>query len=330
MRVADLTETELIARFAPVLPYGARTVLGPGDDAAVLTPCGDLVVTTDVLVEGRHFRTDWSTGADVGWRAAMQNLADVAAMGAVPTAIVVALTLPGETEVAWVEDFARGLAEACGPHGVGVVGGDLSGGPVLSAAVTALGELGDVAPVRRGGARDGDVVAHVGVLGHSAAGLALLQATAEGVTPLPRTGQLLDAFRRPDPPLLAGPAAAAAGARSMLDVSDGLLRDAGRIGAASGVRLDLSRRLLAPAVEELIETAEMIGADPWTWVLTGGEDHGLLATFPAHAVLPAEFRRIGVVVDDANDDDGAGPTAHVTIDGAAWSGVSGWDHFSAT
>ncbi len=116
----------------------------------------------------------------------------------------------------------------------------------------------------------------------------------------------------------------------MLDVSDGLLRDAGRIGAASGVRLDLSRRLLAPAVEELIETAEMIGADPWTWVLTGGEDHGLLATFPAHAVLPAEFRRIGVVVDDANDDDGAGPTAHVTIDGAAWSGVSGWDHFDGS
>ncbi|MBN8881202.1 MAG: thiamine-phosphate kinase [Salana multivorans] len=325
MRVDEITETELIARFAPMLPVGVRTVLGPGDDAAVLTARGDLVVTTDVLVEDHHFRTRWSTGADVGWRAAMQNLADVAAMGAVPTALVVALTLPPGTPVAWVEDLARGLAQACEPHGVGVVGGDLSAGPALSVAVTALGELDGRRPVTRGGARPGDVVAHAGVLGRSAAGLALLAAASEGVTSLPGGEQLVEAFRRPDPPLLSGVDAARAGASAMLDVSDGLLRDAGRIGLASGVRLDLSRGLLAPGVDALAEAAQDVGVDPLTWVLTGGEDHGLLATFPPSVALPPSFRRIGVVVAaDVPGDPG------VTVDGATWAGPLGWDHFHAT
>lgn len=360
MRVQDLSETELIARFAPLLPPGVRTVLGPGDDAAVLAPRGDVVVTTDVLVEGIDFRTDWSTGSDVGWRAAMQNLADVVAMGAVPTALVVALTLPGETPAEWVEEFARGLAQACGPLGVGVVGGDLSGGPVLSVAVTALGDLDGAAPVTRGGARAGDIVAHAGVLGHSAAGLALLlageahgRAGAGATGPAGSTGlssagrasagpasagpsragltaeAAIESFRRPDPPLSAGLDAARAGASAMLDVSDGLLRDAARIGAASGVRLDLSGELLAPAAAELVGVADLAGEDPLAWVLTGGEDHGFLATFPRSVQLPASFRALGVVVDRANGDHHANgdDVPHVTLDGQAWHGSLGWDHF---
>lgn len=324
MLVHEITETELIARFAPMLPVGVRTVLGSGDDAAVLSPHGDVVVTTDVLVAEHHFRHAWSTGYDVGWRAAMQNLADVAAMGATPTALVVALTLPGDLEVAWVEDLARGLAAACAPHGVGVVGGDLSAGPVVTVAVTALGDLAGLAPVTRDGARVGDVLAHCGVLGHSAAGLALLRAADEGLTPPPGSEVLLAAYRRPTTPVTEGVTAAQAGATAMLDVSDGLLRDAGRLASASGAHvsgglgLDLDRALLAPALDDVALAAQDLEIDPWLWVLTGGEDHGLLATFPPDQPLPPSFRRLGTVVAEEG----------VRIDGEVWDGPLGWDHFS--
>lgn len=317
MLVRDLSEIDLLASFVPLLPVGRATRLGPGDDAAVLGVAGDLVVTTDVLVEDRHFRTAWSTGEDVGWRAAMQNLADVAAMGAEPTGLVVALAMPGDTPAAWVTDLARGLAAACAPHGVGVIGGDLSGGPAICVAVTAFGELGGRPPVLRSGARVGDVVAVAGTLGRSAAGLALLTAHEhDGVVPPPGTDLLTRTYRRPDPPLTAGVEAAHAGATAMLDVSDGLLRDAGRIATASGVALDLDVGALAPDVELLAEAAESLGVDPLAWVLTGGEDHALLATFPPGA-LPASFRPVGRV----------GSGKGVTLDGEPWVGSFGWDHF---
>lgn len=329
MLVGQIEETELIAAFAPLLPRGGATVLGPGDDAAVLRPGGDQVVTTDVLVEGRHFRTGWSTGQDVGYRAAMQNLADVAAMGARPTALVVALTLPSETPVDWVVDLAHGLAAACEPHGVGVVGGDLSGGPVRSVAVTALGDLAGAEPVLRSGARAGDVLALAGVAGHSAAGLALWQQAGEGaaVAAADAPGEVDPALAhrmrrshlRPEPPLLAG-LEASGRASAMLDVSDGLLRDAGRMGRASGVTLDLERDLLAPDAELLLPLAEELGVEVWPWVLAGGEDHGLLATFPSQVPLPPSFRRIGRVLP-------ADPNHPVTVDGAPWRGRLGWDHF---
>src|SRR3712207_1315499 len=116
--VSDVSEEELLARIFPLLPAGTATMLGPGDDAAVVgAPDGRVVVSTDVLVEGRHFRRDWSSGEDVGWRAAVQNLADIAAMGARPTSVVVTLVAPADLPVAWVTGFARGLALACEPHG---------------------------------------------------------------------------------------------------------------------------------------------------------------------------------------------------------------------
>ncbi|WP_309232755.1 AIR synthase related protein, partial [Actinotalea sp. JY-7885] len=172
--VADLGEDALLAQIFPLLPRAAGTLLGPGDDAAVVAaPDARVVVSTDVLVEGRHFRREWSSGEDVGRRAAVQNLADVAAMGARPTALVVALVVPPDVPVSWVLGLARGLAAACGPE-VGVVGGDLSGGSEVVVAVTVHGDLEGRAPVLRSGARPGDVVAHAGVRGRSAAGLALL------------------------------------------------------------------------------------------------------------------------------------------------------------
>ncbi|EYR61954.1 thiamine monophosphate kinase, partial [Actinotalea ferrariae CF5-4] len=177
MTVADLGEDALLARVFPLLGAGSATLVGPGDDAAVVAaPDGRVVVSTDLLVEGRHFRRAWSGGEEVGRRAAVQNLADVAAMGARPTALVVGLVVPPDAPVDWVLGLARGLDAVCAPLGVGVVGGDLSGGTELVVAVTVHGDLEGRAPVLRSGARPGDVVAHAGVLGRSAAGFAWLDA----------------------------------------------------------------------------------------------------------------------------------------------------------
>jgi thiamine-monophosphate kinase len=338
LTIADLGEDALLERLFPVLPFGSATLLGPGDDAAVLAvPDGRVVVTTDVLVEGRHFRLDWSDGVDVGWRAAVQNLADVAAMGARPTALLVALVVPPDLPVRWVVDLASGLAQAC-PPGVGVVGGDLSGGAELVVSVTALGDLEGRAPVRRSGARAGDVVAHAGVRGRSAAGYALLAAGHAGRQGEGQGGHQGEAERdavlaylRPVCPLQAGVVAATGGATAMLDVSDGLLRDAGRLARASGVvvRLDEPEAAFPDDWAALAGAAQDLGVDPAVWVLTGGEDHGLLATFPPGAV-PAPFRVVGEVTASAEHGGGTGAgtvAGTVLVGGALWRGSPGWDHF---
>lgn len=318
--VRDVSEDDLLARIFPHLPAGHRTLVAVGDDAAVVAaPDARVVVTTDVLVEDRHFRRRWSSGHDVGHRAAVQNLADVAAMGARPTSLVVALVAPGDLPVAWVEGLARGLGEVCAPLGVGVVGGDLSGGEHVVVAVTAHGDLEGRAAVLRSGARPGDVVAHAGRRGWSAAGLALLDAGEADAD-----AGLVEAHLRPSSPLGAGPAAAAAGATAMLDVSDGLLRDAGRIATASGVRIDLTdpAQTFALDLDRLSAVAELVGADATGWVLTGGEDHGLLATFPEGVELPAPFRVVGRVL-------AAGEGPAVLVDGREPRVDSvGWDHFA--
>ncbi len=317
--VSDLSEEALLARIFPHLPDGDGTLLGPGDDAAVVAaPDGRFVVSTDVLVEDRHFRRAWSSGQDVGWRAAMQNLADIAAMGARPTALVVALAVPGDLPVAWVEGLAQGLGAACGPLGVGVVGGDLSGGDQVVVAVTVHGDLAGRAPVLRSGARPGDVLALAGTLGRSAAGLALLDA---GRPDLDRA--LVATYLRPQPPLGDGPTASQAGATAMLDVSDGLLRDAGRLARASRVVLDVDAAQLASHLEPLTAVAREVGADPRAWVLAGGEDHGLLATFPAGIPLPGGFRRIGSV----RRPDVVHGAGQVLISGEPAGDAVGWDHF---
>jgi thiamine-monophosphate kinase len=272
--------------------------VGPGDDAAVLrTPDGRVVATTDVLVEGRHFRRDWSSAEDIGRKAAAANLADVAAMGGVATALLVGLACPSNTQTSWLEGVAAGLAEECAPLGAAVVGGDLvaaaadSDSVVLS--VTALGDLGGRAPVLRSGARPGDVVALAGRLGWSACGLAVLRRGFS--SPI----AVVAAHRRPTPPYAAGPGAADAGATAMCDVSDGLLADVGHIAAASRVVIDLDRAALVRACLEpaspLQQVGSALGVDPLVWVLTGGEDHALVATFPPRSPLPVGWTPIGEV-----------------------------------
>jgi thiamine-monophosphate kinase len=312
MTVADTGEFGLIARVTARLGAGPACLLGPGDDAAVVaTPDGRVAASTDVLVEGRHFRRDWSSARDVGHRAAAANLADIAAMGAVPTALLVALCMPTGLDVRWAEELADGLAAEASSVGASVVGGDMSASPTLTIAVTALGDLRGGAPVVRSGARPGDVVAVNGRLGYAAAGYTVL---SRGF----RTPKLLvEAFRRPQVPYPAGPAAARLGATAMIDVSDGLLADLGHIAAASGVAVDV-RRDAFPVPGPMRDAATALGVDPYHWILAGGDDHALAATFPAAVTLPADWIVVGAV----------GEGTGVTVDGGPYrGGPTGWDHF---
>lgn len=312
--VGELGEFGLIRELTSRLPTTAAVCLGPGDDAAVVAaPDRRVVATTDLLVEGRHFRRDWSTAYDVGRKAAAQNLADVAAMGAVPTAVLLGLAVPAELPATWPVELMDGLRDECQVAGAAVVGGDVVRGETVTVAVTALGDLGNRAPVTRSGARPGDLVAFTGWLGWSAAGYAVLSRGFRS----PRA--FVEAHRRPEPPYHAGPAAADLGATSMTDVSDGLVADLGHIAVASGVRVDLlSAAVDVPA--QMRDIGHAVGVDPMQWVLTGGEDHAIVATFPAGTKLPARWRVIGRVLAP----DGA---PRVTVDGAPWDRAGGWEHF---
>ena len=311
--IGDLGEFGLIARITARLPGGGFTLVGPGDDAAVVVAAdGRVVATTDLLVDGRHFRRDWSTAYDVGRKAAAQNLADVAAMGAVPTALLVGLAVPPELPAFWAERLADGLRDECELVGAGVVGGDVVRSDVLTLAVTALGDLQGRAPVLRSGARAGDVVAFAGRLAWSAAGLAALR---KGFR-TPRA--VVDAHRRPEPPYLQGPVAARAGATSMIDVSDGLVADLGHVAVASGVRIEMNRASFEVSAP-VTEVAAALGADPFDWVLGGGEDHALAATFTSSTAVPDGWRVIGEVT--AHDRGG-----EVLVDGKPYP-TGGFDHF---
>ena len=324
--VSDLGEFGLIARITERLGAAVqrspRVVVGPGDDAAVLrVPDGRAVVSTDVLVDGVHFRRDWSTGYDVGRRAAAANLADLAAMGADATALVVGLATPGDLAVTWVDALADGLRDEAAVCGAVVVGGDVVRSPTLTVSVTALGDLHGRVPVSRSGARPGDVAVVAGRLGFAAAGLDLLRA---GMADAP----LADAHRRPVVAYAAAVRLAELGATSMIDVSDGLVADLGHVAAASGVGIELARDDL-PLPADLVDAGLLVGVDPLSWVAYGGDDHAFAATMSSDLALRAvavladlpvavPFAQVGRVVDG---------TGVVFVDEAP-AAAGGWEHFS--
>ncbi|MFC7220921.1 thiamine-phosphate kinase [Streptomyces polyrhachis] len=314
--VGELGEFGLIRELTSRLTTTPAVRLGPGDDAAVISaPDRRVVASTDVLLEGRHFRRDWSTAYDVGRKSAAQNLADIAAMGAVPTALLLGLIVPAELPATWATEMMDGLRDECQVAGAAVVGGDVVRGETITIAITALGDLQGAEPVTRAGARPGDQVAVTGWLGWSAAGHAVL---ARGFRS-PRA--FVEAHRRPEPPYQAGPAAAALGATAMTDVSDGLLADLGHVAAASKVRIDL-RAAAFDIPTQMADIGRAVGVEPLQWVLTGGEDHAIVATFPPQRQLPARWRVIGEVQAPS-----ASP--QVTVDGNLWAASGGWDHFGA-
>lgn len=329
-RLSDLSEADLLARLFPVYAGAkgahADVVVGPGDDAAVLVaPGGSVVLTTDTMVRGRDWRDDWSSPHEVGHKVVVQNLADIAAMGATPTGLLVALAADPATEVDWALGLAEGIAEAAREASAPVLGGDLSSAAsgAVMVAITAIGDLGGRTAVRRDGARPGDVVTVRGTLGRSGGGLQLLLAgrgrTHDAAAPAAADRAVHDLClthrTAGRPPWEQGPLAADAGATSMIDLSDGLVRDLGRIARASGVRVELDGEALREHAAGPL--TEALGPDEaMRQVLSGGEEHSLLATF-APGDVPAGWQLLGRCT--------AGEPA-VLVDGVVPE-ITGWDHF---
>lgn len=292
-------------------------LVGPGDDTALLSVGrGAVLATTDTMVRGEDWLDEWSTARDVGLKAVTQNLADLAAMGGVGTGLLVTLVAERSLPLAWARELTEGLAAGASRAGVPVLGGDLSAAPegTVAVSVTALGELGEGVgrPVLRSGARPADVLAVSGPLGRSGVGLGLLRAGA-------RRGPLVEHHLRPATDLGQGMVAARAGATAMIDVSDGLLRDADRIARASGVEIELDEDAVAGLARGLLRQGAPDEGAAIEGVLRGGEEHELLATFPAGA-QPGGWTVLGRVLGDGTP-------------GVRWRGTlvdprqGGWDHF---
>jgi thiamine-monophosphate kinase len=311
-------EFDLIARIRARVATRADVVLGIGDDAALLAPPPgrQLVVTADTLNDGVHFPRGTSP-ADVGWKALAVNLSDLASMGAEPAWCTLSLSLP-QSDPAWIEGFLDGFLDLAGQHGIALVGGDTTRGP-LSIAVTAMGLVEPGRALRRDGARVGDEVWVTGTLGDAAGGLALL-----GREPVPALRARLD---RPTPRVAAGRALAGI-ATACVDVSDGLLADLGHVCARSHVaaRIDVDALPASAALREAFGEADRIALQA-----SGGDDYELCFTAPADAgadigavsaQLGVRFTRIGRIV--------AGEGVHpVDAKSQPWSSPRrGYDHFA--
>jgi thiamine-monophosphate kinase len=269
---------------------GPAILLGPGDDAAVLAaPDGRVVATTDVLVDGVHFDRSFSGPRDVGVRAAAANLADVAAMGAAPTALLVGLAAPPDLPVSWALHLTDGLQGEAARAGAALAGGDIVRSDRLTLAVTALGDLAGRRPVTRAGARPGDRVVLAGRIGFAAAGLAVLRA---GAGAEPELAELVAAHRRPEVGYPVAIRLAELGATAMIDVSDGLAADVEHLARASGVVIDLDAAAL-PVPEVLRSAGRRLAADPFGWVTGGGDDHAFVATLPADVAPRARAAMAG-------------------------------------
>lgn len=308
LRVKDLGEFALIDRLIAALPEAARGtdfVSGQQDDCAYWpNQPGASVVTTDALVEGVHFRRDWTDWRSLGHKMLAVNLSDLASMGCQPAIALVTLALTGEELVSDLEEMYRGAGELAAIYGAAIAGGDIvrTPGP-LTISVTAFGnQPADVPVMVRSAARPGDVILVSGTLGASAAGLRLLQ---EGRTDSASADLLVGAHLRPSPRVSLGQALVSAGVRCCMDLSDGLSGDLPKILAASGVgaRVDVDSVPVLPAVRALFP-------DDWRdLALHGGEDYELLCTLAPEIVdhvveqartSGATLKPIGEIVTGSN------------------------------
>lgn len=321
--LSSMSEGRLLQLVFPVYAKDAAgeewVEVGNGDDTALLrTSDGRTLVTTDTMARGSDWLDEWSTPFQVGAKCAAQNLADIAAMGGVTRGLLVTLAADPATTVGWAVESARGIAHAAREAGAAVLGGDLSSAPAgtVTLSITALGDMCGEAPVLRSGARPGHVIAVAGTLGRSGAGFELLRSDRRAAD-----DELVAAHLTPTPPLSEGPVAARAGATSMIDLSDGLVIDAGRVARASGVVMALDSARLT---EDLHRIERTLGAETARrCVLGGGEEHSLLATFPDLATVPSGWRVLGAVQALPSDTEEGGV---VTLDGER-PHVHTWDHF---
>ncbi len=308
--LAELGEFGLISLVQESLGSSDYVLIGSGDDAAhIATADGTYLVSTDLLIEGQHFRRDWSSANDIGRKAIAVNLSDINAMGGVATALTVGLAAPGDLEVAWLRELLAGMVAECDKVGAHIVGGDVSAADHVILSITTMGDA--ERPVPRSGAQPGNVVAVVGELGMAGAGLGALSRGFRS----PKAA--VDRQRVPEPPYAAGPVASAAGATSLIDVSDGLIADLGHIAKASGVSIDVSSA--AFEVPDAVQTvaSALGGMDPLGFVLTGAEDYALVGTFGSPEAVPEGWRTIGRVQS------GTG----VTVDGQPYENIGGYEHW---
>jgi thiamine-monophosphate kinase len=269
------TESEVIALLAQVFAtQNPKVEIGIGDDAAVLHTSARTVITTDMAVEGVHFRRDWSTPFEIGRKVTAANLADVFAMGAKPTFLVVAVSLTGNEELSWIQDLAKGIVFEAGLGGATVVGGDLAKGESVVISITALGEVDKA--ILRSGANVGDQIYVSNLPGWSRAGLVILE---KGLTiESDSAKRAVAAFKAPA--LNYEYAAKLDSATSMSDLSDSLVTQAEQMAIASGVNFiidfDLVRAM--PEFADLMKLAEEIEVNIEDLILGGGEDHAFIAT----------------------------------------------------
>jgi thiamine-monophosphate kinase len=278
-------EFELLAKLRERLPKGSeRLFLGSGDDAAVTLPGGAAATSVDALIDGVHFRREWSSLAQIGHKALATALSDLAAMGAEPGEAYVALGVPPDLSEEGCLELLDGMAALALETGTALAGGDISRAPALILAMTVVGHApsaGDF--VTRSGARPGDALAVTGELGGAAAGLLLLEQITAAEIDHPGVGSisaaLLGRQLEPHPRLADGRALAAAGATAMIDLSDGLGGDAGHVAAASGVALRIEAAAL-PIALGVTEVATVAGREPLDMATSGGEDYELLVALP--------------------------------------------------
>ncbi len=280
-------ERERIARIRALAPEaGGRLLRATGDDAAVVrTPDGVSVTSVDAVVDGVHFERGLFANDEIGYKAVAGGVSDLAAMGASPGEVYVAMGLPDDVDATAFDELRDGVVAATEDFGALLAGGDLTASPVLWISVTAVGYAsGDRRPVGRDGARPGDLVVVTGSLGGAAAALLAMRQDIAGLDDGVRD-RLRQRQTRPQPRLAAGQALAAIGATAMIDVSDGIAKDADEIAAASGVAIDI--RLDALPIEPgVAEVAAATGTDVWRLVAGCGEDYELLATLPPAAAQP--------------------------------------------
>ncbi|MBS1884965.1 MAG: thiamine-phosphate kinase [Actinobacteria bacterium] len=319
-------EFELLAKLRERLPEpGPRIRLGSGDDAAVSVPGGATATSVDALVEGVHFRRQTASLRQIGRKAISTALSDLAAMAAEPGEAYVVLGAPEELGEEELLELGEGLVEVARATGTTLAGGDLTRAPALTVAITVVGHAARAEDlVTRAGARAGDALVVTGELGGAAAGLLLIEdaglvtaASGEGGQPLdPATADALRGRQLdPTPRLTAGRALAAAGARAMIDVSDGLAGDAGHLATASGALLAIDAEAL-PIAPGVAAVATAVGRDPLELTASGGEDYELLAAIPPAAVAAAReaLARAGpalTVIGKVEAADGPGPRAEI-------------------
>ena len=338
LTVAALGEFGLIDRLARIVGSAGRDPLRPesegtigiGDDAALWEPRPGFreVLTTDALIEGVHFRHSTTSWEDLGWKALAENVSDVAAMGARPTRAFVTLGLRPDTRVADLDELYRGMAELAAAYRFDIAGGDTVSSPVTMLSITVVGEL-EGEGLRRGAGQPGDLLAVTGTLGGSAGGLALLEAGAAALDNAD-VAVLMRLHRRPEARVGAGLLLAEAGVRCGMDLSDGLLGDAGKLAYASGLAATLDL-LLLPMPSALVR---QFGTDRARMMaLAGGEDYELLIAAPEDVIdraASAAFRRDAGEVTVVGRLD-AGPPGQVTVLGPGGEPIapprSSWDHF---